>query len=107
MRKDGEQLVPYYTRAEIENGALDGRGLEPLYLDDPVELFFMQMQGSGRVRLTDGIMGAARLCGEERPFLYLDREGCWKRGEKPPGADDGRLEGLAAGRSRTGPSADA
>jgi membrane-bound lytic murein transglycosylase A len=54
MRKDGEQLVPYYTRAEIEKGALAGRGLELLYLDDPVELFFMQIQGSGRVRLTDG-----------------------------------------------------
>jgi len=54
MRRKGEQLVPYYTRAEIEAGALEGRGLELLYLDDPVELFFMQVQGSGRVRLTDG-----------------------------------------------------
>jgi peptidoglycan lytic transglycosylase A len=54
MRKDGEQLVPYYTRAEIEADALEGRGLELLYLDDPIELFFMQVQGSGRVRLTDG-----------------------------------------------------
>jgi peptidoglycan lytic transglycosylase A len=54
MRQDGEQLVPYYTRAEIEAGALQGRGLELLYLDDPIELFFMQVQGSGRVRLTDG-----------------------------------------------------
>ncbi|MEZ5873834.1 MAG: MltA domain-containing protein [Hyphomicrobiales bacterium] len=44
----------YYTRAEINDGALEGRGLELLYLDDPVELFFMQIQGSGRVRLTDG-----------------------------------------------------
>ena len=32
---------------EIEAGALAGRGLELLYLDDPVELFFMQVQGSG------------------------------------------------------------
>ena len=54
MRKDGEELVPYYTRAEIDGGALAGRGLELLYLDDPVELFFMQIQGSGRVKLTDG-----------------------------------------------------
>jgi membrane-bound lytic murein transglycosylase A len=54
MRRSGEQLVPYYTRAEIEAGALAGRGLELLYLDDPIELFFMQVQGSGRVRLTDG-----------------------------------------------------
>jgi membrane-bound lytic murein transglycosylase A len=45
---------PYYTRAEIDSGALAGRGLELLWLDDPVELFFMQIQGSGRVRLADG-----------------------------------------------------
>jgi membrane-bound lytic murein transglycosylase A len=54
MRRNGEELVSYYTRAEIESGALSGRGLELLYLDDPVELFFMQIQGSGRVQLTDG-----------------------------------------------------
>jgi membrane-bound lytic murein transglycosylase A len=54
LRRNGEKLVPYYTRAEIEAGALEGKGLELLYLDDPVELFFMQIQGSGRVRLTDG-----------------------------------------------------
>ena len=45
MRRDGDELVPYYTRAEIDAGALEGRGLELLYLDDPVELFFMQVQG--------------------------------------------------------------
>jgi membrane-bound lytic murein transglycosylase A len=54
LRRNGDELVPYYTRAEIESGALKGRGLELLYVDDPVELFFMQIQGSGRVRLTDG-----------------------------------------------------
>src|SRR5918994_963649 len=46
MRRSGEQLVPYYTRAEIDSGALEGSGLELLYLDDPIELFFMQIQGS-------------------------------------------------------------
>jgi membrane-bound lytic murein transglycosylase A len=54
MRRVGEDLVPYYTRADIDAGALEGKGLELLYLDDPVELFFMQVQGSGRVKLTDG-----------------------------------------------------
>ena len=49
-----EGRVPYYTREEIGAGALSGRGLELLYLDDEVELFFMQVQGSGRVRLADG-----------------------------------------------------
>lgn len=43
------------TRREIEeNGLLEGRGLEIAWVDDPVELFFLQVQGSGRIRLQDG-----------------------------------------------------
>ena len=45
---------PYPTRAEIEQGALAGKGLELLYLEDPVEVFFMHIQGSARIHLTDG-----------------------------------------------------
>mgnify|MGYP001237388092 CR=1 FL=1 len=44
----------YYDRAAIEAGALRGRGLEIAWLDDPVEAFFLQIQGSGRIRMTDG-----------------------------------------------------
>jgi membrane-bound lytic murein transglycosylase A len=54
MRRGGNEFVPYYTREDIEAGALEGQDLELLYLDDPVELFFMQVQGSGLVRLSDG-----------------------------------------------------
>jgi membrane-bound lytic murein transglycosylase A len=46
--------VPYATRAEIDAGALDGKNLELIYLADSVDVFFMQIQGSGRVRLPDG-----------------------------------------------------
>lgn len=46
--------VLHYTRAEIEDGALAGRGLELGWAADPVELFFLQIQGSGRVKLPDG-----------------------------------------------------
>lgn len=53
-RVDGNALVPYYDRAEIEEGALAGRGLEIAWAADPVELFFLQIQGSGRLRLPDG-----------------------------------------------------
>ena len=49
---DGQ--VPYYTRSEIEAGALAGHGLALLYTDDPVDLFFMHVQGSGLVHLDDG-----------------------------------------------------
>jgi len=45
---------PYFDRAAIEDGALVGRGLEIAYAADPVELFFLQVQGSGRLRLPDG-----------------------------------------------------
>lgn len=54
MRKVGDKLEPYFTRAEIEGGALAGRGLELLYLDNYVDLYFTQVQGSARVRLPDG-----------------------------------------------------
>lgn len=46
--------VPFYSRAQIEAGALRGRGLELAWLEDPVEVYFLQVQGSGRIRLPDG-----------------------------------------------------
>jgi len=46
--------VLYYERGEIEDGALAGRGLEIAWAADPVDLFFLQIQGSGRLRLPDG-----------------------------------------------------
>jgi membrane-bound lytic murein transglycosylase A len=46
--------VQYLSRAQIEAGALAGRGLEIAWLDDPVEAYFLQIQGSGRIRLPDG-----------------------------------------------------
>jgi membrane-bound lytic murein transglycosylase A len=53
-RKTDKGTEPYPTRAQIEQGALKDRNLELVYLTDPVELFFLQVQGSGRVKLTDG-----------------------------------------------------
>jgi membrane-bound lytic murein transglycosylase A len=45
---------PRYSRSEIEDGALAGRGLELLWVDDPIDAFFLEIQGSGRVRLENG-----------------------------------------------------
>ena len=57
MRRNADgALVPYYERAEIENGVYDGQRLEICWLRDPIDLFFIQIQGSGRVRLEDGTM---------------------------------------------------
>jgi membrane-bound lytic murein transglycosylase A len=45
----------WYTRAQLEtSGVLRGRGLELVWLDDPVDKFFLQVQGSGRIRFSDG-----------------------------------------------------
>lgn len=54
LRKTETGTAPFPTRAEIEQGALAGKGLELLYLADPVDVFFMHIQGSGRIKLTDG-----------------------------------------------------
>jgi len=48
------RLRPYHTRADIDAGALAGQGLELLWLADPIDAFFLQVQGSGRVRLAEG-----------------------------------------------------
>lgn len=50
------RLKPYASRQDIMAGALLGRDLEILWTDDPVALFFLQIQGSGRVRLPDGAL---------------------------------------------------
>jgi len=47
-------LRPYESRAEIEAGALSGRARPIAWVDDPVDAFFLQIQGSGRVALAEG-----------------------------------------------------
>lgn len=55
FRKIGRRkLVPYYDRAEIEDGAIAGRGLEICWLKNQTDLLFSQIQGSARVRVEDG-----------------------------------------------------
>jgi len=53
-RVEGTAMVPYYDRGQIEDGALAGKGLEIGYAADPYELFFLHIQGSGRLRLPNG-----------------------------------------------------
>lgn len=52
--KDLDPSSPYLTRAEIESGALKNKNLELIYVDDKVELFFLHIQGSGRITLENG-----------------------------------------------------
>jgi membrane-bound lytic murein transglycosylase A len=53
-RVEGAKLKPYDSRREIEAGSLWGRDLELVWVDDPVDAFFLHIQGSGRVVLEDG-----------------------------------------------------
>lgn len=54
MRRTETGLVPYPTRRDIDLGALDGQDLELAFVADPVELFFLHIQGSGVLLLEDG-----------------------------------------------------
>ena len=57
FRKIGRRkLVPYYDRAQIEDGAIAGRGLEVVWLKNQTDLLFIQIQGSARINLADGTM---------------------------------------------------
>jgi membrane-bound lytic murein transglycosylase A len=80
-------LAPYPTRAEIETGRLL-EGQELVWLDDPVDAFFVQVQGSGRVRLRDG--GTMRVGFADhngQPYFPIGRE-LVARGALPAGAVD-------------------
>jgi membrane-bound lytic murein transglycosylase A len=65
-RIEGRRIVPYYSRAEIAAGGGPLAGREIAFVDDPVEAFFLHVQGSGRVRLPDG---------QELRLGYADQNG--------------------------------
>ena len=53
-RLNGNRIVPYYSRADIEAGKAPLQNKAMLWVDDAVDLFFLQIQGSGRVQLENG-----------------------------------------------------
>ena len=54
MPAEARYMRPYYTRREIDEGAIIGEGHEIAWVEDPVDLFFLQIQGSGRIVLDEG-----------------------------------------------------
>ncbi len=73
----------FHTRAEIEDGALAGKGLELLWVDDPVDAFFLEIQGSGRVKLPDGSVVRVGYDGKNgKPYVAVGRL-LIERGELP------------------------
>lgn len=53
-RLEGRRIVPYYSRAELNQNIAELKGNELLWVEDPVELFFLQIQGSGSIRFDNG-----------------------------------------------------
>jgi membrane-bound lytic murein transglycosylase A len=85
-------FVPYFTRAEIEAGALAGEGLEILYLEDPIEAFIMHVQGSAHVHLDDGTSVRLSFDGKNgHPYTSISKL-LVARGELA--VEDAHLDGL-------------
>jgi membrane-bound lytic murein transglycosylase A len=73
-RKPDGTLEPYLDRGAIEDGALAGRGLELVFLRDPADAFFAQIQGSLRVRLGDGSVLRLAYAGRNgHPYTSIGR----------------------------------
>jgi len=68
------RLVSYYSRAEIDAGALEGHGDELAWLDDPIEAFFLHVQGSARLHFDDGVyMQISYSSANGRPYTSIGR----------------------------------
>ena len=101
------QYVLYYERGEIEEGALAGRGLEIAWAADPVDLFFLQIQGSGRLRLPDGGVMRIGYAGQNgREYIAIGRL-LRERGLLAAADHHAGDHGLAARPSGRGAGADA
>ncbi|SLN21019.1 murein transglycosylase A [Oceanibacterium hippocampi] len=71
----GGELRPYADRAAIDTGALAEKGLELAWLADPVDAFFLQIQGSGRVAFDDGTeMRVGYAAQNGHPYFAIGRE---------------------------------
>jgi peptidoglycan lytic transglycosylase A len=84
-RLQGRKVVPYYSRAEIDRGAAPVAGKELVWVDDAVEAFFLQIQGSGRVRLANGdVLRLGYADQNGHPYQSIGRY-LVERGELQPG----------------------
>lgn len=73
-RETEDGLVPYWTRAEIENGAINDVAQSVAYVADPVDAFFVHIQGSTRISLADGEILRAGFAGRNgHPYTSVGR----------------------------------
>ncbi len=74
-RLSGNRLVPYPTRAAINQGLLKGRGLELLWVDNAIDAFFLHVQGSGRIILEGGEVVRVGYAGRNgQPYFAIGRD---------------------------------
>jgi membrane-bound lytic murein transglycosylase A len=93
-RVDGRKVVPYWTRAGIERGDAPVAGKALVYVGDPVEAFFLEIQGSGRIELADGsVMRVGYADQNGHPFRSVARV-LIDRGELPP--ERASMQGIIA-----------
>lgn len=73
-RLQGERVVPYFSRAEIDETSSPLAGYEIAWVDDPVSLFFLHVQGSGRIRLPDSEVLAVGYADQNgHPYVSIGR----------------------------------
>jgi membrane-bound lytic murein transglycosylase A len=73
-RLDGQRVLPYWDRAEIEGGRRPLAGHEMLWVADPVELFFLHIQGSGRILFEDGTWSMVNYAGQNgHPYRSISQ----------------------------------
>lgn len=90
----GTEFTLYDDRAAIDGGALEGRGLEIAWAKDPIDFFFLQIQGSGRLRAPDGtIMRIGYASQNGRDYTGIGRLMA-QRGLLGPG--ESSLQGITA-----------
>ncbi len=90
----GDQFIPYHDRAAIDGGVLAGRQLEILWVNSPIDAFFLHVQGSGKVLLPDGAHVRVGYAGRNgRPYTAIGRE-LVRRGAMP--REDVTLQSIRA-----------
>lgn len=75
VRLENGEIVPYFSREDIdEKGCLKDRGLEIAWVADPVDLFFLHIQGSGIISLSDGSLVQVGYAGSNgRPYRSIGK----------------------------------
>ena len=87
-RVENGRFIPYFSRGDIEGGALQGRGLEMLWINDPVDVFMLHVQGSGRVVLPNGDVVRVGFAGHNGHAYESIGRALIDQGELQPGQAD-------------------